>query len=453
MTSSLLLLSPPLSSCEGTPRTQVTSSPSPSRRSSNVSTPATVYQKLMGAEGGSPSLPSATTTVKLNGSRAGRGGVVAAAAAAAAAAAEGACGETATTSASSTLLAEAILSAVRNAGQGSMNNPAALLAACKDDILSLWKDPLVIRQGRLGKVHSESDVQYLMTNLDRIVSPDFVPSDEDIMHARVRTLGVTEELFTISPSLSARIYDVGGSTYQRKAWSPFFHNKVDAFIFLAPLSAYNQTLNEDPSINRLWDSLQLFGSIMDSPLMRQASVVLFLNKIDVLAQKLRLAAEAQAAHEATAALRAAHAMSGSDPVVDSVLYQLGCTVSGDDADEEADAENSSPLTIRQSKDQDAGTTPTAAAAPASRCSLDVRRYFPSYTGHPHDFASVLAFFRTQFLDVAKTSHYPASCSDVTPSRAVFVHATVAVEGVQLDGILGDVMVRILDNHVRETPLL
>jgi hypothetical protein len=46
------------------------------------------------------------------------------------------------------------------------------------------------------------------------------------------------------------VYDVGGTRTQRAAWQPYFEH-VNALIFLAPISAFDQALVEDRRVNRL----------------------------------------------------------------------------------------------------------------------------------------------------------------------------------------------------------
>ncbi|KAG5722081.1 hypothetical protein E4T56_gene6678, partial [Termitomyces sp. T112] len=59
-----------------------------------------------------------------------------------------------------------------------------------------------------------------------------------------------------------------------------------AIIFLAPISAFDQYLEEDPKTNRIDDSLQLFNAICSNKLLVQAHLVLLLNKADLLKKKL-----------------------------------------------------------------------------------------------------------------------------------------------------------------------
>lgn len=83
-----------------------------------------------------------------------------------------------------------------------------------------------------------------------------------------------------------RLYDVGGARGQRHAWVPYFEDAT-AIIFLAPISAFDQYLEEDPKTNRIDDSLQLFTLICSNKLLKKSHLVLMLNKTDLLKAKLR----------------------------------------------------------------------------------------------------------------------------------------------------------------------
>ncbi len=165
-----------------------------------------------------------------------------------------------------------------------------LLRSIQADVMALWDDDVRCRalrkRGVFLDAQSEAATSYFLEAYARIVAPGYSPSDEDILHSRVRTLGVTEDIFRIDRSLTYRIFDVGGSRSQRAAWVPFLDD-VQSIIFLAPLSAFDQPLIEDPSTNRLADTFALFTQVVTHPLLRGASVILFLNKIDLLEKKLR----------------------------------------------------------------------------------------------------------------------------------------------------------------------
>ena len=60
---------------------------------------------------------------------------------------------------------------------------------------------------------------------------------------------------------------------------------VDAIIFLAPL-VFTQVLQEDPSVNRVEDSIYIWKKVCKNDLLSRTTIILFLNKIDVFKAKL-----------------------------------------------------------------------------------------------------------------------------------------------------------------------
>ena len=82
------------------------------------------------------------------------------------------------------------------------------------------------------------------------------------------------------------MFDVGGQRDERRKWIQCF-NDVTAIIFIAAASSYNMTLREDTSQNRLRESLDLFGNIWNNRWLRTISVILFLNKMDQLEEKIK----------------------------------------------------------------------------------------------------------------------------------------------------------------------
>ncbi|GCB61458.1 hypothetical protein scyTo_0012917 [Scyliorhinus torazame] len=59
-----------------------------------------------------------------------------------------------------------------------------------------------------------------------------------------------------------------------------------AVLFVAALSGYDMNLLEEPSVNRLQESLRLFSSICNNIFFRTTSMILFLNKIDLFQEKV-----------------------------------------------------------------------------------------------------------------------------------------------------------------------
>ncbi|RPD63398.1 G-protein alpha subunit [Lentinus tigrinus ALCF2SS1-7] len=177
----------------------------------------------------------------------------------------------------------------RRSKEIQMRETADILAGCADDMKAIWEDATV-REMLLRKgVRMETTPGFFLNDIDRIASRDYEPSDNDVVRARLRTLGVQEHKikFTKGPAAGSEwcIYDVGGSRTQRIAWYPYFDD-CDAIIFLAPISCFDERLAEDRRINRLEDSFMLWKAVASSKLLAKTSIVLFLNKCDLLEQKL-----------------------------------------------------------------------------------------------------------------------------------------------------------------------
>jgi len=163
-----------------------------------------------------------------------------------------------------------------------------LLQACQDDIHELWNHPTV--KGMLTKRRLKLDEwsEFFLRHISRVASPQYVPTTDDILHARIQTMGVAEHIFDVN--LHGRIvtwhlFDVGGARGQRHSWVPYFDD-ANAIIFVAPVSAFDQYLEEDPRTNRIDDSLQLFTQICSNALLKSVHLVLFLNKTDLLKAKI-----------------------------------------------------------------------------------------------------------------------------------------------------------------------
>ncbi|KAH7882371.1 guanine nucleotide binding protein, alpha subunit [Phlebopus sp. FC_14] len=171
-------------------------------------------------------------------------------------------------------------------------DPGVVLHACSEDMIRLWADPTIRKLMEMEKMRPEEMAGFFLDALERVTSPRYVPTDDDILRARLKTVGVSEHSFTMKagPLGSAmshhwRVYDVGGQRSLVAAWVPYFDD-MNAIIFLAPVSCFDQVLQEDPSVNRLADSFLLWKNIVSHPLLKKTDLVIFLNKCDILRAKL-----------------------------------------------------------------------------------------------------------------------------------------------------------------------
>ncbi|KAG8916116.1 hypothetical protein FRC00_000575, partial [Tulasnella sp. 408] len=123
------------------------------------------------------------------------------------------------------------------------DDPFSIVNACRDDMVALWKDQSVQSILRRKGIRLEEMPGFYLNDIPRITSKNYSPSNQDVLNARLKTIGVVEHLFQLEnggeKGVDWRIFDVGGHRDQRQTWAPFFDD-VNAIIFLAPISAFDQ---------------------------------------------------------------------------------------------------------------------------------------------------------------------------------------------------------------------
>ncbi|TFK38865.1 guanine nucleotide binding protein, alpha subunit [Crucibulum laeve] len=186
--------------------------------------------------------------------------------------------------------------------RGDVDEATEVIASCREDMKALWMDPIVRDVLKKRRMRLEDSAGFFLDDLERIATRTYEPSDDDVVRARLRTLGVQEHRIQFDQSVGQNqffsstlgqdfgkewiLYDVGGSRTIRHAWLPYFDN-VNAIIFLAPISCFDERLLEDSRVNRLEDSFLLWRAVCTSKLLAKTTMILFLNKCDLLKRKLK----------------------------------------------------------------------------------------------------------------------------------------------------------------------
>ncbi|CAI2353314.1 unnamed protein product [Caenorhabditis sp. 36 PRJEB53466] len=158
-----------------------------------------------------------------------------------------------------------------------------------EPVQNLWKDPKVKKLYAERRLHNIRDIgdntEYFFDNIERISKEDYVPSAMDTLLLRTKTTGIVEVQFEIK-KVKFRVFDVGGQRSERKKWIHCFED-VNAIIFIAALSEYNEVLFEDETTNRMVESMRLFESICNSRWFHNTNIILFLNKKDLFEEKIK----------------------------------------------------------------------------------------------------------------------------------------------------------------------
>ncbi|XP_007467488.1 PREDICTED: guanine nucleotide-binding protein subunit alpha-12 [Lipotes vexillifer] len=151
---------------------------------------------------------------------------------------------------------------------------------------ALWRDS-GIREAfsRRSEFQLGESVKYFLDNLDRIGQLNYFPSKQDILLARKATKGIVEHDFVIK-KIPFKMVDVGGQRSQRQKWFQCFDG-ITSILFMVSSSEYDQVLMEDRRTNRLVESMNIFETIVNNKLFLSVSIILFLNKTDLLVEKVK----------------------------------------------------------------------------------------------------------------------------------------------------------------------
>jgi len=162
----------------------------------------------------------------------------------------------------------------------------AITEEMKNDIKALWADAGIKKTyERQNEFQLNDSAAYYFQNIDRIAQDNYVPTEQDVLRSRAKTTGIIETEFTLEKT-KFKMVDVGGQRSERKKWMHCFQ-EVTAVIFCVALSEYDLKLYEDDQTNRMHESLKLFKEICNSKWFQDTAMILFLNKRDIFAEKIK----------------------------------------------------------------------------------------------------------------------------------------------------------------------
>ncbi|KAJ7215876.1 heterotrimeric G protein alpha subunit 4 [Mycena pura] len=127
-------------------------------------------------------------------------------------------------------------------------------------------------------------VSYYLAEAPRLFSPAYVPTVQDLLHVRVRSIGITETVLR-GNGYDMLVVDVGGSKSERRKWLHAL-KEVTSIIFVVSLSGYNEHLIEDKDDNQMRDAMVVWNAICRSRWFTQSPLVLCLNKNDVFERQI-----------------------------------------------------------------------------------------------------------------------------------------------------------------------
>jgi len=126
---------------------------------------------------------------------------------------------------------------------------------------------------------------YFFERIEEIAQPEYIPSYKDLLMCRARTTGIVQTDFNVHGQ-GFKLVDVGGQRSERKKWMHYFED-VTAVVFVAAISEYDQRCYEDLETNRIDEALNLFKETLASKWLQKCHTILFLNKRDLFAEKIK----------------------------------------------------------------------------------------------------------------------------------------------------------------------
>ncbi|KAK4519268.1 uncharacterized protein ATC70_009500 [Mucor velutinosus] len=176
-----------------------------------------------------------------------------------------------------------IIKSYKFSGDSRIILDASLIEA----IESVWADTTTkfCIEDKASEFYLMDSAPYFFEDIKRIAEADYIPNEQDVLRARLKTTGITEIKFAHEKHTSIHMFDVGGQRSKRRKWIHCFE-AVSSIIFCVALSEYDQVLLEETRQNRMLESIALFESVVNSRWFLYTSIMLFLNKVDLFKAKV-----------------------------------------------------------------------------------------------------------------------------------------------------------------------
>jgi GTPase SAR1 family protein len=117
---------------------------------------------------------------------------------------------------------------------------------------------------------------------------DYIPSDEDILMARIRTTGLESTTMKFGQT-TIKVTDTGGERSERRKW-PHALKDAQIVIFTVDVSSFDRVMLEDSAIYQLDEDVLLYDAFSKSKHFIDCHVLLVFTKVDILEARIRQAA-------------------------------------------------------------------------------------------------------------------------------------------------------------------
>ena len=182
-------------------------------------------------------------------------------------------------------------------------------SALKDAVKIIWADPQIKKAFSLSLGESSSkdavnaNDDFFLSKADKVLTPGYVPTDEDILKLRRSTSGAHSLDFKFDPKKFGKghdkgisgqkhkssywtLTDVGGQIHERATWYEEFAD-LDGLVFVLSLPDFDQKSQDNRSANKLVeDGINLMLQVMRADNLLEVPVCVLLNKFDIFVKKI-----------------------------------------------------------------------------------------------------------------------------------------------------------------------
>lgn len=153
-------------------------------------------------------------------------------------------------------------------------------------ITELWTRDRGIRRcfDQRNKFQLAASAKHYFEIAHKLKDRQYRCTDKDILMGRIKSTGISEHIFQVRDTV-LKIFDAGGQRSERRKWVHHFLN-MNAIIFVVAVLEYDEVLYEDARVNRMEEAMSVFDSICNSRWFANTTIILFLNKTDLLKEKL-----------------------------------------------------------------------------------------------------------------------------------------------------------------------
>ncbi|KAJ7624459.1 G-protein alpha subunit-domain-containing protein [Roridomyces roridus] len=153
---------------------------------------------------------------------------------------------------------------------------------------TLWNVPVIRAavQDAMGECAFPENLAYFSAMVNELrASQLYAPTMDDIMHLRIRTVGITETTFRVD-GMETAVFDVGGAKSERRKWIHVFDD-VTIIILTVGLTGYNRCLIEDRDANQMQDSMAIWDALCHSKWFKpNTAMVLCFTKNDLFEEQV-----------------------------------------------------------------------------------------------------------------------------------------------------------------------